>query len=130
MSENNHSPKTIDERLDALTKSLELVDARTRRTDERIGAIAESVELLTHDIEMLRASSAQHSAIAAQQSAIVAQQSAIAAQQSTIAAQHSANIDKLIENSKRDAESLRALARIAEIHERRLTAVEGQQPPQ
>ena len=84
--------KTIDRRIDAVTTGLQFVDARTRRTDERIGAIAKSVELLTHDVQSLRASIAGQA-----------------------------------ENSKRDAESIRALARIAEIHERRLTSIEGGQ---
>ena len=39
-----------------------------------------------------------------------------------------ANIAEVTANSKRDAESIRALARIAEIHERRLTAIEGDNP--
>ncbi len=34
-------------------------------------------------------------------------------------------IDRLAEESKRDAENIRALARIAEMHERRLTDLEG-----
>lgn len=34
-------------------------------------------------------------------------------------------IDKLADESKRDGEHIRALARIAEIHERRLTDLEG-----
>ena len=39
-------------------------------------------------------------------------------------------IDMLTENSKRDAENIRALARIAEMHDPRLTAIEGDQPAQ
>jgi hypothetical protein len=35
------------------------------------------------------------------------------------------DIEKLGENSERDAENIRALARIAELHERRLTDIEG-----
>jgi len=34
-------------------------------------------------------------------------------------------VDKIAEETKRDAENIRALARIAEIHERRLTDLEG-----
>jgi hypothetical protein len=33
-------------------------------------------------------------------------------------------IDKLLTNSERDGENIRGLARIAEIHERRLTSLE------
>ena len=39
-----------------------------------------------------------------------------------------ARIDKVIAAIEIDAENIRALARIAEIHERRLTAVEGDSP--
>ena len=35
-------------------------------------------------------------------------------------------IDVLIETARQDGENIRALARIAEIHERRLTNLEGQ----
>jgi hypothetical protein len=80
--------RSIDERIAALVAADEAHDARMRRTDERLGAIAESLELLTLEVRELSA------------------------------------------NSKRDADSIRALARIAEIHERRLTALEGDQPAQ
>ena len=39
-------------------------------------------------------------------------------------------IDKLSEDSKRDAKNIRTLVRIAEIRDRRLTAVEGDRPAQ
>ncbi len=41
-----------------------------------------------------------------------------------------AKIDKLTEDSKRDAESIRTLARIAEIHGPRRTSLEGDQAAQ
>ena len=37
------------------------------------------------------------------------------------------DVEKLTQNSQRDAENIRALARVAEIHERRLTDLEGDQ---
>ncbi len=37
-------------------------------------------------------------------------------------------IDKLVEASNRDAENIRALARIAEAHERRITDIEDEKP--
>ncbi len=39
------------------------------------------------------------------------------------------DLQELTANSKRDAESIRALARIAEIHERRLSDIEGDEQP-
>jgi archaellum component FlaC len=40
----------------------------------------------------------------------------------------SRDIEKLLQNSERDGENIRALARIAEIHERRVTDLEGGTP--
>ena len=37
------------------------------------------------------------------------------------------DIEKLLENSKRDGEHIAALARIAEIHERRISHLEGEE---
>src|SRR5437764_13153291 len=49
----------------------------------------------------------------------------IAQAQNRTAEEHSRAIDKLLAESQRDAQNIRALARIAEIHERRLTDLEG-----
>ena len=87
--------RSIDERITALLATDEAHEARMRRTDERLGAIAESLELLTVDVREL-----------------------------------STEVRELSANSKRDADSIRALARIAEIHERRQAALEGDQPAQ
>jgi hypothetical protein len=38
---------------------------------------------------------------------------------------HDDRLEKLIVASQKDGENIRALARVAEIHERRLTALEG-----
>lgn len=65
--------------------------------DERLEALAQSVELLTLDIRQMQGTADK--------------------QQSTV--------DKLLETARQDGENIRALARIAEIHERRLTTLEG-----
>jgi hypothetical protein len=41
------------------------------------------------------------------------------------AAKHDAQISQLIEAANQDGENIRSLARIAEIHERRITRLEG-----
>lgn len=48
-----------------------------------------------------------------------------AADQSAQAAAQSAKLDKLIVALEQDAENIRALARIAELHHERLTRLEG-----
>ncbi len=65
--------------------------------DERLEALAQSVELLTHDIHEMQAG----------------------------ARQTSRDIELLVSAGKQDGENIRALARIADIHERRITAIEG-----
>lgn len=65
--------------------------------DERLERLVERHEALSQSVELLN---------------------------STVREQ-SAEIDKLIETATRDGENIRALARVAEIHERRLTELEG-----
>lgn len=75
--------------------------------DERIERLTERHEALTQSVELL----------------------VIEAKQNVIAAQvNSDNIRKLVEMSNRDAIDIRALARIAEIHDRRITNIEGDRP--
>ena len=76
MPDDNNKPRSIDERIDALTMNL---------------------ELLSHDVQELV----------------------------TASKQQGENIDKLLAASERDGQSIRALARIAEIHEHRISAIEG-----
>ena len=76
MPDDNNKPRSIDERIDALTMNL---------------------ELLSHDVQELV----------------------------TASKQQGENIDKLPAASERDGQSIRALARIAEIHEHRISAIEG-----
>ena len=65
--------------------------------DERLERLAERHEALTQSLEVL------HHEVQAQ----------------------GMNIAQLLESSRQDGENIRALARIAEIHERRLTHLEG-----
>jgi hypothetical protein len=67
------------------------------RQRERHEALAESVEILGHELETLRAT----------------------------AEAQTKSIELLMINSQKDAENIRALARIAEIHEHRITRLEG-----
>jgi len=69
--------------------------------DERIEALVMSVELISRDVETLRAT--------------------IEIDAST----NATDIRNLRATVEVDAENIRALARIAEIHERRLTGLEG-----
>ncbi|MGI8743055.1 MAG: hypothetical protein ACR2NN_10910 [Bryobacteraceae bacterium] len=64
--------------------------------DERLEAIAQSVELLAHDMHELQATSAELHETA----------------------------KLLLDTAKQDGENIRALARIADVHERRITALE------
>jgi len=76
---------TIDERLEAINQTLELVAAMQLDNEKRLEGLTQTVELLA---------------------AVVAENTAAI---------------------KQDAENIRALARIAEIHEHRLTHLEGEQ---
>jgi prefoldin subunit 5 len=81
---------------------------RKRTIDERIDALTMNVELISHDVESLRASMAE----------LRVSTSELRVSTSELAAA-----------SKQDGENIRALARIAEIHERRLSAIEGHAKP-
>ena len=66
--------------------------------DERIEALTMNLELVSHDIETLRGTTDSLRG----------------------------TTDSLLEIARQDGENIRALARIAEIHERRLTDLEEQ----
>src|SRR6266481_1349947 len=73
------------------------MQASIERGAERHQALVESIELLTHDVEALVRNGERDAE----------------------------NIRSLTRNGERDAENIRALARIAEMHEHRLTQIEG-----
>ena len=75
--------------------------------DERLEALAQSVELLTHDIHELQTTTKLLQATAREQ-------------------QVTAKL--LLATAQQDGENIRALARIADIHERRITKLEGTEP--
>jgi archaellum component FlaC len=97
---------TIDERLDRLT--------------ERHEALAQSVELLLITVRETRATVSE---IAGTVNALAATVRETTATVSAIAA----SVSKLVDVTNRDAVDIRALARIAESHERRITDIEGRQ---
>jgi hypothetical protein len=66
--------------------------------DERIQALTMNLELISRDVESLRAKGEDHDE----------------------------RIEKLITAAQQDGENIRALARIAEAHEHRLTDLEGE----
>ena len=72
--------------------------------DERLEALAQSVELLTHDIHELQTTTKLLQATGRD-------------------IQAAATL--LLETARQDGENIRALARIADIHERRITKLEG-----
>jgi archaellum component FlaC len=74
------------------------IDERLEALTRRHEALTMNLELISRDIETLR----------------------------TKGEDHDKRIDKLITAAHQDGENIRALARIAEIHERRLTDLEGQ----
>ena len=74
--------------------------------DERLEALTQSVELLTQDVHGLQDTVAT---LGARDMA------------------RSAEIDQILAIVREDSENIRTLARIAEIHERRLSAIEGGQ---
>lgn len=65
--------------------------------DERLERLTERHEALAQSVEMLQSSIREQSA----------------------------NIDKILDAIDKDGENIRGLARIAEIHERRITELEG-----
>jgi hypothetical protein len=65
--------------------------------DERLAALTMNLELTARDLESLREATVRNTE----------------------------NIAKLIGNSEKDAENIRALARVAEIHHERITRLEG-----
>ena len=71
-------PRTIDERLDGLTQTVEIIAAMQRDNEKRFADIATTLQ-------------------------------------------------EIATNQKRDGEHILALVRIAELHDRRLTRLEGQQ---
>ena len=71
------------------------------RQQERHEALAESVEILGHGLETLRAT----------------------------AEAQAKSIELLLVNSQKDGENIRALARVAEIHEHRISNLEGDENP-
>jgi len=68
--------------------------------DERIEALVMSLELLTRDVEALRGKFESMGG----------------------------TVESLLRTAQQDGENIRALARIAEVHERRITDLEGGQP--
>ena len=86
-----------------------------RTIDERIDALTMNLELFSRDVEHFRADV---------QSFRVEVQALGGAVESL--RESTAN---LAITSKQDGENIRALARIAEIHERRLSAIEGNATP-
>jgi uncharacterized coiled-coil protein SlyX len=75
------------------------IDERLEKLSERHQALAESVELLNQSIH----------------------------EQGANIDRLGVNIDKLIANSAQDAENIRALARIAELHQQRIEKLEERQ---
>ena len=72
--------------------------------DERIERLTERHEALTQSVELLL----------------------VATRENTVASrQNTESIRKLADVTNTDADDIRALARIAEIHERRITNIEG-----
>jgi hypothetical protein len=69
--------------------------------DERLEALTMNLELASRDIEAMRATAREHARETSQQ------------------------LNTLLATAKVDGENIRALARIAEIHERRITHLEG-----
>jgi hypothetical protein len=76
------------------------LEETTMTIDERIERLTERHEALTQSVELLL----------------------VATRENTD------HIRKLVEVTNRDAEDIRALARIAEIHDRRITGIEGGRP--
>ncbi len=74
------------------------IDERLEALTQRHEALTMNLELISRDIETLRSKGEDHDK----------------------------RIEMLIAASRQDGENIRALARIAEIHERRLTDLEGQ----
>lgn len=76
------------------------IDERLEALADRHEALAQSIELLTHDIHELQATTREQQVTA----------------------------KLLLATAQQDGENIRALARIADIHERRITSLEGGQP--
>ena len=72
--------------------------------------------------ERIDALTARHEALTARHEALTVRHEALTMNLELI----SHDLETLRANSERDAENIRALARIAELHERRLTHLEGE----
>src|SRR5438874_2055635 len=128
---------TIDERLEklrgrteALFQALELMQHMQQENEARwqnaSTMIANAVQHNTENIDRLAAAVQQNTdnigrmAVAAQQNTDNIGRMAVAVQQNTD------NIGRMAVAVQQDAENIRGLARIAEIHEHRLSRLEGE----
>ena len=88
---------TIDERLEALVQTVELLASLHKNDHERLTKTREDADKL---LETAARQAERHGALAQ-------------------------TAELLLATARQDGENIRALERIAEIHERRLTALEG-----
>jgi|SRR5579872_6198084 len=116
------------------------IDERLDRLTERHEALSQSLELLTHDVHALLAAGQQDSErtrALEQTAATLVQTTGSLVQRTNTLVQTTSSLvqtsDTLVQTTgsrvltaQQDGENIRGLARIAEIHERRLSDLEGQ----
>ncbi|MBI4904916.1 MAG: hypothetical protein HY820_14865 [Acidobacteria bacterium] len=134
----------------AIARQAELIDKQIANQDERMARQGELIDkqIANQDERMARQGELIEKQIANQDERMARQDERMARQDERMARQgehiamlledsktRSADIEALIEQSRagkeerdQDAANIRALVRIAEIHERRLSALEGEEP--
>ena len=108
----------IDERIAALTMNLELMSRDREDDNKRLYEQGRQIQALflraEKDGEFIREVAETVKEVAKRVKEVAESVNKLAE-----------SVNKLGENVKKDSENIRALARIAEIHERRLTGMEG-----
>ena len=124
-NEEQRTPLTFEQRMDALAAAIE-AEAREREKgkadfDARMEALTGRHEALTGRHEAL---TGRHEALTGSHEALTRRHEALTMNLELMA--HESEAQRI--RSERDAAALNALVRIAEIHERRLTDLEGPRP--
>jgi ABC-type transporter Mla subunit MlaD len=95
---------TIDERVEFLFQSAESHDRQIGELVSRVDTLVSRVDILVSEMDNL-----------------VSQMNNLVSQTSVL----TGNVQKLVDVSNQDATAIRALARIAETHEQRISRLEG-----
>jgi hypothetical protein len=93
--------------------------------DERLDRLVERHEALTQTVEHLALQGEEQSKLLRIQGEHIARQGEHIVRQGEQIARQGEHIDRMLTLFEKDGESIRSLARIAEIHDRRISGLEG-----